>query len=123
MSPILKDKENRFVLNLTTGVIPFISPPISLYIYLHTAPSIFLLCQQLGTLGSHRCPSVSFYCLLCFYVVHFFQSEILWLFVEAVGFYYCLNIFSIFLPFASSSTSLSKYLACFVKGFSMSSIR
>ena len=46
-------------------------------------------------------------------------------FLSAFGhlFYDCRRIFSIFLPFASSSTSLSKYLACFVKGFSISSIR
>ncbi len=33
------------------------------------------------------------------------------------------NIFSIFRPFASSSTSLSKYLTCCVNGFSISSTR
>lgn len=36
---------------------------------------------------------------------------------------HALSIFSIFLPFANSSTNLSKYLACLVKGFSISSIR
>lgn len=36
---------------------------------------------------------------------------------------YFRNIFSIGLPFASSSTSLSKYLTCFVRGFLMSSMR
>lgn len=37
--------------------------------------------------------------------------------------YATLKIFSIFLPFANSSTSLSKYLACFVNGVSISSMR
>ena len=33
------------------------------------------------------------------------------------------RIFSIFRPFANSSTNLSKYLTCWVNGFSISSIR
>ena len=33
------------------------------------------------------------------------------------------NIFSIFRPFANSSTNLSKYLTCCVNGFSISSTR
>lgn len=33
------------------------------------------------------------------------------------------KIFSIFFPFANSSTSLSKYLTCCVKGFLISSMR
>jgi len=37
--------------------------------------------------------------------------------------YACRKIFSMFFPFANSSTNLSRYLTCFVNGVSISSIR
>lgn len=44
-------------------------------------------------------------------------------FHQQMAHYEFLRIFSIFLPFANSSTNLSKYLTFRVKGFSISSIR